>query len=196
MENSHNHVPFEKIRDSGSGKTVIVLQGSRENALVDQLSHQFRVVVLEVHAARDLASVTEAFAETVEQHSIRQFCLVAESDLAPAAIAQAIEAGDALEALILIAPRAMDMNGAAKDLPLEEIKAPTLVLFGTRDELIAPESGRIYARRIPNCFHTLVYDAGHDIASDRPQALHGLVRDFLEHREKFVFPHESSVLSQ
>jgi pimeloyl-ACP methyl ester carboxylesterase len=195
MENSRNHVPLEKIRDSG-GKTVVVLQGSRKNALVDQLSHQFRVVALEVHAARDLASVTEAFAEAVERHSIRKFCLVAESDMAPAAIAQAIESGDALEALILIAPQAMGTNGAAKDLPLEEIKAPTLVLFGTRDELVAPESGRLYARRIPNCFYTLVYDAGHDIAIDRPQALHGLVRDFLEHREKFVFPHEGSVISQ
>jgi pimeloyl-ACP methyl ester carboxylesterase len=195
MENSRNHIPFEKIRDLG-GKTVVVLQGSRKNAIVDQLSHHFRVVALEVHAARDLARVTEAFAEAVERYSIRKFCLVAESDLAPAAIAQAIASGDALEALILIAPQAMGTNGAAEDLPLEEIKAPTLVLFGTRDELVTPESGRIYARRIPNCFYTLVYDAGHDIASDRPQALHGLVRDFLEHREEFVFPHESSVISQ
>jgi pimeloyl-ACP methyl ester carboxylesterase len=195
MENSGNHAPLENIRDSG-GKTVVVLQGSRKNALVDQLSHHFRVVAFEVQAARDLASVTKAFAEAVERHSIRKFCLVAESDVAPAAIAQAIESGDALEALILIAPQAMGVNSAAKDLPLEEIKAPTLVLFGARDELVAPESGRIYARRIPNCFYTLVYDAGHDIDIDRPQALHGLVRDFLEHREKFVFPHESSVLSQ
>jgi pimeloyl-ACP methyl ester carboxylesterase len=194
MENSGNHVPCEKIRDSG-GNTVVVLQGSRKNAIVGQLSHQFRVVALEVHAARDLARVTEAFAEAVERHSIRKFCLVAESDLAPAAIAQAIASGDALEALILIAPQAMGTNGASKDLPLEEVKAPTLVLFGTRDELVAPESGRIYARRMPNCFYTLVYDAGHDIAMDRPQALHGLVRDFLEHREKFVFPHESSVIN-
>jgi pimeloyl-ACP methyl ester carboxylesterase len=195
MENSHNYAPFEKIRDSG-GKTVVVLQGSSKNALVDQLSHQFRVVALEVQDARDLASVTKTFAEAVERHSIRTFCLVAESDVAPAAIAQAIAAGDALEALILIAPQAMGTNGAAKDLPLEEIKAPTLVLVGTRDELVAPESGRIYARRIPNCFYTLVYDSGHDIDIDRPQALHGLVRDFLEYREKFVFPHESSVISQ
>jgi pimeloyl-ACP methyl ester carboxylesterase len=195
MENSGNHAPFENIGDS-SGKTVVVLQGSRKNTLVDQLSHQFQVVALEVHAARDLASVTKAFAEVVERHSIRTFCLVAESDVAPAALAQAIAAGDALEGLILIAPQALGMHGAAKDLPLEAIKAPTLVLFGARDEVVAPEAGRLYARRIPNCFYTLVYDAGHDIASDRPQALHGLVRDFLEHREKFVFPHDSSVISQ
>jgi pimeloyl-ACP methyl ester carboxylesterase len=195
MENSRNHAPFEKIGDSG-GKTVVVLQGSRKNAIVDQLSPQFRVVALEVQAARDLASVSEAFAEAIKRHGISTFCLVAESDVAPAAIAQAVAAGDALEALILIAPLATGPNGAAKDLPLEEIKSPTLVLFGTRDELAAPESGRIYARRIPNCFYTLVYDSGHDIDIDRPQALHGLVRDFLEHREKFVFPHESSAVNQ
>src|SRR5262245_16703707 len=107
MENSSNHAPLEKIRDIGSGKTVIVLQGSRENALVDQLSHHFRVVPLEVHATLDLASVTKAFAEAIERLSLSTFCLVAESDLAPAAIAQAIESGDALEALILIAPQAL-----------------------------------------------------------------------------------------
>lgn len=195
MENSRNHAPVEKIRDSG-GKTVVVLQSSKKSALVDQLSHDFWVVTLEVQAARDIASVSKAFAEAVERHRIREFCLVAESVLAPAAITQAIASGDALEALILIAPQAMDTNGATKDLPLEEIQAPTLVLFGTRDEVVAPESGRLYARRIPNCLYTLVYDAGHDIASDRPQALHGLMRDFLEYREKFVLPHESSVISQ
>jgi pimeloyl-ACP methyl ester carboxylesterase len=194
MENSHNHAPFEKIRDSGV-KTVVVLQGARKNPIVDQLLDHFRVVTLEVQPACGLASVTKAFAEAVERHGISKFCLVADSDLVPAAIAQAIESRDSMEALILIAPQPMVTNATSKDLPLEEIQTPTLVLFGTRDELVAPESGRIYARRIPNCFYTLVYDAGHDIAADRPEALYAILRDFLAHREKFVLPHESSVIN-
>jgi hypothetical protein len=181
MENSGNQLSSEKA-------VVVVLQASTNSALVDQLSREFKVIALEVQTGRDLAGA-------MKPHNIQKFSLIADSESVLAAIAMAVESGDSLETLTLIAPQAIGTNGALRDLSLEKIGAPTLVLFGTRDERLAQESGRIYARRIPKCFYTLVYDAGHDIAADRPQALQTVVRDFLRHREKFVFPHQSSAIN-
>jgi pimeloyl-ACP methyl ester carboxylesterase len=69
---------------------------------------------------------------------------------------------------------------------LDGLDVPTLVLFGTRDGLIAPESGRAYKRLIPRCTLAYVYDAAHDVAADRPEAFAGLVVDFLARRDAHV----------
>jgi len=187
MEDSDNHVSSEKT-GGVCEKTVVMLHGSAKSALGDRLSRDFRIVAAEVQTAHDLAGA-------IKLRNIGKFSLVADSMSASAAIAFALESSDSLETLTLIAPQAIGSNGAAKDLPLEEIRLPTLVLFGTRDEVAAQESGRSYARRIPKCFYTLVYDAGRDIEVDRPHALYAVVRDFLLHGEKFVFPHESSAIN-
>src|SRR5262249_31139446 len=125
---------------------------------------------------------------------IAKYCLIAESELAELAIAHATRSGDSVEALILLAP-AYPSNDNSDDLPLEEISAPTLVLFGTRDQVVPPDTDRNYARRIPNFFYTLVYDAGHDIGLDGQQSLYAVVRDFLDHREKFIIPHQSPAIN-
>jgi len=187
MEDSGNHVSSQKTGGVGE-KTVIMLHSSAKSALGDRLSRDFRIIAVEVRTAHDLAGA-------LKQHNISNFSLVADSLSASAAMAFALESGDSLETLTLIAPQAISTNGAAKDLPLEEIKPPTLVLFGTRDEVAAQESGRIFARRIPRCFYTLVYDAGRDIVADRPDALYAVVRDFLLYADKFVFPHEDSAIN-
>jgi pimeloyl-ACP methyl ester carboxylesterase len=187
MEDSGNHSSSGKAGTVGE-KTVVVLHGSTKSALVDQLRRDFRVVALEVPAAHDLAGA-------IKQHNIGNFSLIADSAAASAAIAFALESGDSMETLTLIAPHAISTNGGLKDLPLEEIRPPTLVLFGTRDEVAAQESGRLYARRIPKCFYALVYDAGRDIVADRPHALYAVVRDFLLYADKFVFPHEVSAIN-
>ncbi|HEY7063004.1 MAG TPA: alpha/beta hydrolase [Chloroflexota bacterium] len=71
---------------------------------------------------------------------------------------------------------------------LGEIAAETLVLFGTLDGLIPPETGRIYKERIPQAFLSYVYQAAHAIQWDRPDAFADLVADFLERGEAFVVP--------
>jgi pimeloyl-ACP methyl ester carboxylesterase len=186
--------------DMGSGNPVLVLQATLENALVDQLSRHFRVIAFDLCGPRDPVDVAKAVAETADRLAVTSYCLIGESELAASAVAHAIDFSERVEALILVAPTTSPTvagdtsQGAAADLRLEEIHAPTLALFGTRDEM-GCESGRAYARRIANCFYTLVYDSGHDIARDRPQALCAVVSDFLEHREKFVLGHESSVIN-
>jgi pimeloyl-ACP methyl ester carboxylesterase len=91
------------------------------------------------------------------------------------------------------------LRGSTRDPELEhklaDIKAATLVLFGTRDGVIPPEMGRLYVERIPNCYYALVYDTGHVIEAERPEALFAAVRDFLEHRETFVVSRKNTVIN-
>jgi pimeloyl-ACP methyl ester carboxylesterase len=69
---------------------------------------------------------------------------------------------------------------------LAGLDVPTMVVFGTRDGLIAPESGRDYKRLIPRCTLVYVYDAAHEVAADRPEAFADLVVDFLARRDAHV----------
>ena len=76
---------------------------------------------------------------------------------------------------------------------LAEIETPTLALFGTEDTRVAPESGRLYAERMPDCRFMLVYGAGHIIRRERPAAFARLVGDFLERGPAFVVNRTPSI---
>jgi pimeloyl-ACP methyl ester carboxylesterase len=77
---------------------------------------------------------------------------------------------------------------------LAGLNVPTLVVFGTKDGVISPELGRVYREKMPNCNYVLVFDAGHEVAADRPEAFVSLVGDFLERREAFIVSQTSSLL--
>ncbi len=78
---------------------------------------------------------------------------------------------------------------------LPEIKCPTLVAFGTKDRQIAREAPSTYRASIPNCHISLIYDAAHLVAAERPQAVAEVVSDFIENRETFVVNRQSSVIN-
>jgi pimeloyl-ACP methyl ester carboxylesterase len=82
------------------------------------------------------------------------------------------------------------LRGPQRDPDLEvrlrDLTIPTLVLFGTVDQVIPPEMGHFYKELLPNCNLVFVYDAGHAISTDRPEAFTEVVTDFLERREAFV----------
>jgi pimeloyl-ACP methyl ester carboxylesterase len=78
---------------------------------------------------------------------------------------------------------------------LSGLSVPTLVVFGTQDAMIPPAMGRIYREKMPNCNFVLVYDAGHEVGADRPEAFASLVSDFLERREAFIVTQTSSLLN-
>ncbi|MBO0737083.1 MAG: alpha/beta hydrolase [Alphaproteobacteria bacterium] len=82
------------------------------------------------------------------------------------------------------------LRGPDRDADLEtqmrSLSTPTLVLFGTLDSVIPPETGRFYRELLPNCHLVFVYDAGHGISTDRPEAFADVVGDFLERHEAFV----------
>ncbi|MGE3271684.1 MAG: alpha/beta fold hydrolase, partial [Chloroflexota bacterium] len=90
------------------------------------------------------------------------------------------------------------VRGPRRDQDLESrlsaLQVSTLVLFGTDDQVIPPEMGRLYRQIMPNCHFVLVYDAGHAIDADRPEAFVSLVTDFLERHEQFVVTRTSSLI--
>jgi pimeloyl-ACP methyl ester carboxylesterase len=89
--------------------------------------------------------------------------------------------------------------GPARDAALEShmpgLNVPVLVLFGTLDRLISPDMGRLYCEKLPNCHLVLVYDAGHEVDADRPEAFVSVVGDFLQHHEAFLVNRQSGLIN-
>ena len=92
----------------------------------------------------------------------------------------------------------MRLRGPDRDADLErqlaELATPTLVLFGTVDRVIPPEMGHLYKELMPNCHLVFVYDAGHAISTERPEAFAEVVTDFLERHEAFVISRTPTVI--
>jgi pimeloyl-ACP methyl ester carboxylesterase len=90
------------------------------------------------------------------------------------------------------------LRGPDRDTELEALlpglTTPTLVLFGTLDRLMPSELGRHYKALLPNCHLVLVYDAGHAISTERPEAFAEIVADFVERRETFVISRSATVI--
>jgi pimeloyl-ACP methyl ester carboxylesterase len=80
------------------------------------------------------------------------------------------------------------------ELRLRELPTPTLVLFGTCDTVIPPNMGHIYKELMPNAYLVFVYDAGHAIGGERPEAFTEVVADFLERHEAFVISRDATVI--
>ena len=89
--------------------------------------------------------------------------------------------------------------GPARDEALEsrmpDLHVPVLVLFGTMDRMIPSEMGRLYCDKLPNCHLVLVYDAGHAVDADRPEAFVSVVSDFLQHHEAFLVNRQSGLIN-
>ncbi len=90
------------------------------------------------------------------------------------------------------------LAGPDRDADLEarmrDLTTPTLVLFGTRDSMISPDMGRCYKTLMPNCHLVLVYDAGHAIGAERPEAFAEVTIDFIERHEAFVISRTETVV--
>ena len=91
------------------------------------------------------------------------------------------------------------MRGPDRDADLEAamagIKAPTLVVWGTLDSVIPPTMGHFYKTLLPDAHLVLVYDAGHVITADRPEAFVEVVTDFLQRTDAFVINQARTVLA-
>ncbi len=90
------------------------------------------------------------------------------------------------------------LRGPDRDADLEarmrDLQTPTLVLFGNLDAVMPPEMGRHYKAILPNCHLVFVYDAGHEISTDRPEAFAEVTQDFLERHEAFVISRADTVI--
>jgi pimeloyl-ACP methyl ester carboxylesterase len=95
-------------------------------------------------------------------------------------------------------PLVMRLRGPNRDAELESrlpaLQTPTLVIFGTMDAVVPPEMGRLYKELMPNSHLVFVYDVGHAISTERPQAFDEVVSDFLERQEAFVISRAETVI--
>lgn len=69
---------------------------------------------------------------------------------------------------------------------LERIRATTLILHGTEDRIIAPESMQLLKSRLARAFLVYFWDAAHNIEVDQPERLAAVVESFLERSDAFV----------
>ena len=96
--------------------------------------------------------------------------------------------------LSALAERWRSAEGDAAGL-LHGLTSATLVVFGQEDRLVSRSAGGVWKERAPNCNVCYVYDAGHAVTVDRPDALASVVTDFIERRETFIVENRSSLIN-
>ena len=187
--------------EAGQGSPVVIVEKTGElelSAFASLLAQQFRVVVLELPASadQDEAALASRLNRAVAALGLDHYVVIGSGDTAALALWQAVDAPDHVDGLVLLSPTVLRPGAAESPLAgrLGEVKAPALVLFGTNDPAVAPETGRLYVERLPECYYALSYDAGHDIAGDRPEALSEAVSDFVERRGTFIVERNSTAL--
>ena len=187
--------------EAGQGSPVVIVEKTGELALsafAGLLARQFRVVVLELPASADQdgAALASRLNRAVAAIGLDHYVVIGSDDTAALAVWQAVDAPDHVDGLVLLSPTVLRPGAAESPLAgrLGEVKAPTLVLFGTNDPAVPPETGRLYVEHLPECYYALSYDAGHDIAGDRPEALSEAVSDFVERRGTFIVERNSTAL--
>lgn len=124
--------------------------------------------------------------------ALEQLHLLAFPQAAEAALRLAVSRPGAVRALVLVAtappadPRLLEQ--------LAESHVPLLVLLGTRDPEVAPATGRQWHARYPHVHVVFVYDAGHDVAADRPEAFADVVLEFIEDPTAFLINHRDGAV--
>jgi len=168
--------------EAGVGDPLLVLGGSGGPAL-SQLAARRRVIALDLAAgasARERAAAVGAVAGSLE---LGPCDVLAAGEEAEAALWLAAGAPDLVRAIVLESPPDPGPELAAA---LAGIFAPALLLCGTRDDAGPAGPGVTCQQLLPNAFLSYVYDAGHDIRGDRPDAFAALVSDFLTRQGRFL----------
>ena len=87
------------------------------------------------------------------------------------------------------------VNDAEVEGRLGDIRCATLVVFGLADKTVESAAAAIYREKIPNSNVSIVYDSGHLIATDRPEALIDAVTDYVERRETFIVGRQRQIIN-
>ena len=91
------------------------------------------------------------------------------------------------------------LGGATHDAEAEgklgDIQCATLAVFGLEDKTVESAAAAIYRGKIPNSNVSIVYDAGHVIMADRPEALIDAVSDYVERRETFIVGRQRQIIN-
>lgn len=148
------------------------------------LAREYRVIVFD---RRDSAELTPALVKAVA--ALGRVNVMGSAAGTATALALALALPAQVQALVLEAPTA---PGA--DPRLATFDTPTLVVFGTDDDVASPALGRVYKERLPNAHLVFVYRGGHTIGVHRPEAFAEVVLDFLERHEAFVISRANTVI--
>ena len=205
LEAGHGN-PVVVLQDAQDGMDVLDAEGLQQSALHTLLARQFRVIAFEIP---DVGLPPHDVARTLTQASLavglEQYVLVSSAASTSIALWQAIDTPEKIDGLVLISPTVLlpegriAASGYARDPELErrlaDLQVATLVLLGTNDEILPAETGQRYVEQIPHCYYVLVYDAGHAIETDRPDALCTAVGDFVERRDAFIVEQNSTAIN-
>jgi pimeloyl-ACP methyl ester carboxylesterase len=171
---------FNLMGTSFGGKVALWLAAQRPEAV--------RALVLEAAAAirpEGMQPVSGTPAEIARR-------LYAHPERMPPA--PAVDPAQAAQSLALVGR----LRGPGRDKALEnrlrDLVTPALVVFGTLDSVIPPDMGRIYKELMPHSHLVFVYDAGHAIAAERPEAFTEVVVDFLERGDAFLISRGNTVI--
>jgi len=203
-----------RYHEAGQGNPLLVLDDSgalRLSPLYGLLARRFRIITFDLSGAAPAASTPDApgagpertLARAMAAIGLARYGVIGVAAATTTALRLALDAPDQVDGLVLISPTAASArslgtpDSADRELAgrLGDLKPAALVLLGTEDRSVLPETGRIYAQRIPRCYCVLVYDDGRALAAERPDALFGTMLDFLEYRENFVVNRSSTVLN-
>ena len=188
-------MPSNQVQET----VVIVDEPGHSAALREGLTQRW--AVLEPRLDDLEAGAEDQIAAAVAPLTSGPYALIGVSAAASVAIRHALNSPESMAALVLVSPLAVrpvgEPVGSTQELEaqLAGILCPTLAVFGQADDTIDPVAPSIYRSRIPNCSVAFVYDAGHDIAAERPQALLNLVEDYLERRETFIVQNRSGAIN-
>jgi len=185
--------------ESGEGRPVVVFptgNGKLFDDVAAALAMQHRVIVLDVPASGlgKIQDFAEHLAQSLARLGVAPFSVLGVSHGATPALAQAVYTPEQVHRLVLLSPPLASVQNSEWGSRLREVRAPTLVLVGTRDRSGSREAGHICREQIPSCHLLLVYDAGHAIAVDRREACLSPIGEFLEQGEGFIVFHESQMI--
>jgi pimeloyl-ACP methyl ester carboxylesterase len=189
-----------RYREAGTGSALVCLGGGQQRSPMHALlAERYRVVEL---LLPEIASLSRhAIGEALAALGIERFDLVAHGSSAAPALQLALEKPEAVSALALLGPTLIASNGEATHGAdevlagrLGQLKTPILAVFGTKDTVAPAEAGRHYRARIPACNLVFVYDAGHAMEEERPEAVAALLFDFLERHEQFLVSRDSGLI--
>jgi pimeloyl-ACP methyl ester carboxylesterase len=188
-----------RVREQGEGPAVVALGGGDGPAAAErELAPRFRVVALRPEdpdrAAPDGARVLAGAARAL---GLDRFSVLGVGAGTVPALWLALEAQAHVERLILVSPAAAPGAGLDPELErrLAQLGVPTLVVEGTDDRTASAGAGRRFQERLPTCFQVVVYEAGPEVARDRPTAFASVVGDFLRWGGRFTVSHRSQALN-
>jgi pimeloyl-ACP methyl ester carboxylesterase len=207
-----------RYRVGGSGDCLVWLEDSDGFAgkkIHDILSNDYLVIILEIpqsagsfqgSAGEWQDALIRSVYSIVRSHHLERFSVIAGSHAFELAFRMAAYNPKMVEDLVLFAPSAADLENLPEGQgfrrwPVKneqdnqiEAASKTLVLFGADDQRFSSQSIGACRKKLPNCHAVMVYGAGAEVESDRPEAVAAFVSDFLKRKENFLVQMRSSVI--